>query len=179
MHIYRYGVKCWHHETRTYTETYTDSQGHSHTRTRTETVRVDTWSGSEEWEYQRFEDHSGQLTDEIKRFDMTKLYFGKNITFGDASTEVDYTSSRDGFYDSNRWRDVHMDTWARNGIQGYVDLKLCLVDLARKPAMLGFGWYLLWSLVLPCSYGYRLWLERMSVKGNFTFRKRVFISRRQ
>jgi hypothetical protein len=67
-----------------------------------------------------------------------------------------------------------MDTWERDGIPGLVELALCLIDVDKVPAMLGMGPYFACSFLLLCSYGYRIWLERLSVKADFTFRKTVY-----
>jgi hypothetical protein len=67
-----------------------------------------------------------------------------------------------------------MDTWERDGIPDLVELALCLIDVDKVPTMLGMGSYFACSFLLLCSYGYRIWLERLSVKADFTFRKTVF-----
>ena len=78
--VFKYGAVCYHYETRTITETHTDSNGNSSTTTRQVTERVNTWSGNEEWIYSYFDDNSGELADEIRRFQTTKIQVGSGGT---------------------------------------------------------------------------------------------------
>jgi len=172
---FAYGVVCYHYETRVITETYTDSSGNTQTRTRTETERVNTFTGSDSWIYARFEDHSGELTSGIVKYQVTKIDYSKSIVFGDTETEQHYNGCRDTYYATHDF-DTHQDTWERWKLPGFTEHQLSLVNLALVPPGLGLWWYLLFSLVIPVSALYRIWLERMSVSANFLFRKRVFIS---
>jgi hypothetical protein len=174
---FKYGVSCYHWETRTITEYYTDSNGNRQSRTRTETYRVTTWTGSEHWNPGRWTDDSGELSTDLQVFQTCKIKYHKNVVFGDERSRIDYQRRRDGFYNANRYRDTHMDTWERSGICGGVkELQLCLVDNENVPAFLGLGWYFLFSVIVPMNAMYCLWLERLSVKADFRFKKTAYLN---
>jgi hypothetical protein len=169
----RYSVECYHMETRTRTET----RGNQ-TVEITEEVRVVTWSGGENWYCGRWIDVSGHVTSELMNFQTCKVRYHTKIFFGDSETRMDYENKRNQFFSANKSRDKYMDTFENQSIDGGVKpMELSLVNLVDTPAMLGVWWYLFFSFVIPASAFYRIWLERMSVRTDFTFRKVLFLQK--
>lgn len=122
------------------------------------------------------QDTSGHVTKELMHFQTCKIRYHHKVLFGDAESKTDYTNKRNEFWNSNRHRDVSMDTYENHSIDGGIKaLELSLVNVADTPYLLGFGWYMLFSFIIPISAFYRIWVERMSVRTDFTFRKVAFL----
>merc|ERR1711964_634616 len=84
-------IQCYHMETRTRWVSYTDANGNTSSRLETYTVRVNTHFASQHYQYDSWDDVSGQLPS-LTDYMLTKLTIGKRWMFADAFTEVDYNN---------------------------------------------------------------------------------------
>jgi len=169
-----WGCECYHYETRTRTVYYTDSNGNRQSRTETYTEKVVTHSENEYFRYTRFDDVSGSVTTDILVFIATKVKFTKSWDLGDERTRQLYNVQESNFISRNKYRDTHFNSWNLFNIDGFVDRKLCLVELNKRNAAMSYGHYLMYSLLLLCSWPYRIWLENKTVRSRFHFTKVLY-----
>lgn len=87
-----WSIQCYHYETRTRTVSSTDSNGRTTTRTETYQVRVNTHSASGSLLYRSWTDRSDTLSDQIYKFNMTKMKLTKSYT-----CDIGYNQQRSQF----------------------------------------------------------------------------------
>jgi len=166
--------ECYHYETRYRTVEYTDSQGNRQTRTESYEEKVVTHTESEYFRFNHFDDISGNVTTDILVFLATKVKFSKGWVFGDDRTRYMYEAQKSNFINRNKFRDSHFSSLDLFTIDGFVERKLCLVELSKRSNVMSYKHYLLFSLLLLCSWPYRLWLEKKTVRSRYHFEKRIF-----
>jgi len=178
-------TESYHHETRTrtvsvpVTKTSYDYQGRSTTTTtyeqRTETYqeKVVTHRETQPFEYRYSEDCSGRVTEEIYRFNATRVDFSKEWIPADEQTKSKYEALRNDLISRNKPRDSGFSIWENFEIQDFRKHTLCLVDLDRKPVLMHWTYYMLF--ILFCSaWFYRRWFDKETVYGTYTFKKRIY-----
>jgi len=166
--------ECFHYETRERRVHYRDSDGRRRTQTESHREKVVTHSEAEEFDYSKFEDISGNVTQEILAFIATKVKFSKTWSHGDERTKKLYEKQLANFIERNKDRDNHFHSSNVFNVEGFEERKLCLVELGRKSAVMSYGFYLLFSLLLLGSWPYRYWLETMTVRARFQFHKKIY-----
>jgi hypothetical protein len=170
---------CYHDETRTRTVTRTDhnSDGSTSTSNETETytVTVVTHQETDSFRFEEWDDTSGGVTNEVAKYNATRVDFVKEWVAGDAYTEQCHSHWEEAFHARNRDRDTHYSYVRTLQVPGFTSKMLTIVDLSRKSWAMSWWWYAVVSLVLLSSSVYRLWLDRSSVKAHFRYTKRVFI----
>jgi len=166
--------ECYHYETRYRTVEYTDSNGNRQTRQESYQEKVVTHSETEYFSYNNFDDISGNVTLDILVFIATKVKFSKNWSCGDERTRRIYEIQEVNFIERNKYRDTHFSSSNIFKIDGFEERKLCLVEMSRRSAIMTYGFYLLFSLLLLASWPYRIWLEYKTVRARFHFHKRIY-----
>jgi len=169
-----FSCECYHYETRYRTVHYKDSQGNSRTRQESYQEKVVTHRETERFNYREWEDISGNVTQDILVFIATKVKFTKNWVCGDQRTLQIYEEQKGRFIGRNKFRDVHFSFWTFYDINGFQDRKLCIVDLGQSSPHMKFSSYLMFSLLLMCSWPYRMWLEYKTVRSRFHVTKRIY-----
>ncbi|KAL0484506.1 3 TM domain-containing transmembrane protein [Acrasis kona] len=171
--------ECYHYETRTrlVSYTHTDSNGRTHLRHRTETyqVKVVSHAESERFHYKKHNDKSGIVTNDLLKYNATRIDFTKQWSPGDAKTLRAYQDQLNNFRRRNERRDTHFNMGETFDIPGYSEKMLAIVDLNKKSYFLTVGWCLFFSLVLLQSWTYRVWMDRVSVKAKYHFNKNVYV----
>jgi hypothetical protein len=108
-------IQCYHYETRTYTTT--DSRGV--TTTHTETVRVNTYSETDYFRYDAWDDISGEIKGLSATSEITRVRFSKCFVFADEKTRGKYVAAANSIQSRNRHRDTHMDFSSGFNVAGY------------------------------------------------------------
>jgi hypothetical protein len=106
------------------------------------------------------------------KFKITRIDFSKSIAFADEHSAHEYLHQFRHFKERNRHWDTHYSFWEDYHVQGFTSKMLSMVEGYKRPLLLHWAIYLLFSFVL-LSWPYRLWLDRTSVKANFHFQKVV------
>ena len=183
--------ECYHMETRTrqVTEAYTeysqqyDSLSRSYRsvpvtkyRTRTETYqeRVVTYRGNEAFLYSRWEDVSPQLTPDIYKYQATRIDLSLRVECGDQETWNRYLDAKHRFIDSHKRRDRSFDFHEYKRVDGFRPHVMSIVDLTKQSPLMHWFPYTA-STLLGLSWVYRTWFERVTVVGDISLWKRVYV----
>jgi hypothetical protein len=168
-------MRCWHEEQRSRQISHTyQRNGHSYTEYRTEfyTVNVDTFHQSKTFQYKRCEDVSEYVSN--LNYKIIKINFFNTWSCGDLETQKSFDFQKNQWIEENRNRDVHWSCTQNVEIPGFEEEMLCITDAKDKPCLLGYFFYLVACLFM-FSWPYRMWLEFISVKSEFQFRKIIYI----
>ncbi len=183
--------ECYHYETKTrwVTEYYTEyEQVYDHHSQRYESKpvqksrqvqetyeeKVVSYRDSENFTFSRFKDVSGNISNDIYKFQATKVDFSKYWQAGDTATTNAYQLKKNNFQSRNRHRDRYFDFYESFNLKNFKSKALSIVDLKKKSIFMHWMIYLLCS-IFAFSWVYRKWLEGETVKGNFEFRKIIYV----
>ena len=181
--------ECYHYETRTrdVPETYTEYEYRvdpvSHqpawftvtkTRMKQETYEAKVVSHREqaEFKYEQCRDVSAPLTDEIYKYQATRVDLQLRWEPDDLKTAERYQAERAAFVKRNKHRDTHFSFAERQQLKDFRARMLAIVDLEQKSPWMHWGWYAAASFA-TLSWPYRYWLERETVQGSYTLLKRI------
>ena len=187
----KFHCTCYHYETRTrwVTEYYTvyeqvyDSQAKRYvqqakqkSRQKQETYQetVVTHREEESVRFSRFDDTSGDLSNDIYKFQATRVSFSKNWNLANEATTKAYNTQKSNFQARNENRDRCFKFWESFEINNFKDKALSIVDLDKKSPYMSWIAYFLFSLFM-LSWPYRKWFELKSVKGHFQFQKIIYV----
>jgi hypothetical protein len=172
--------ECYHYETRTrwVDETYTEqTEEGPRTRTRqkleTYTEKVVTHTESENFIYRTSYDDSGMISNDVNTHDVIKITFKKNYRFGNQESEWAYQSQLQYFINRNKCRDVCFDHTETFHISDFKE-KILSRNTTDHATKLSTCYYLAVSLLLMCSWPYKIWLEDLCYKGEFTVKKIIY-----
>jgi hypothetical protein len=183
--------ECYHYETKTrwvteyyteYEQVYDSSSQRSESRPvqksrqvqETYEEKIVTYRETENFTFSQFEDISGDVSDDIYEFQATKVDFSKYWQAGDEATNNTYQLNKSNFKSRNQNRDRYFDFSEYFNIQNFKAKALSIVDLEKKSICMHWIVYILCS-IFTFSWFYRKWLEGETVKGNFEFRKVIYI----
>ncbi|MDK2410521.1 hypothetical protein QHH11_18935 [Aphanizomenon sp. PH219] len=183
--------ECYHYETKTrwVTEYYTEyeqvynsssqtyeSQPVQKSRQVQETYqeKIITYQETESFAFSQFEDISGNVSDDIYKFQATKIDFSKSWQAGDEATSNAYQLKKINFQTRNQNRDTNFDFSEYFHLNNFKTKALSIVDLEKKSILMHWMMYILCS-IFTFSWFYRKWLESETVKGNFEFRKVIYL----
>lgn len=186
-----FNCECFHIETRVryVTEYYTDwdtrynaSSGRpervsvTKSRQKRETYqeKVVTFTGHEVFSYARWEDVTTPLTQDIYRFQAIRVQFLCEVGFGDLVTAGRHGDQKRRFIQSHQYRDQQFNFSEYRIFSGFKPKMLSVVDMKNKSFLLHWLSFTLLTL-LGLSWPYRLWFDRTTIQGSFTFRKNVFL----
>jgi len=171
--------RCYHYETQTYYETehYTDSHGHSKSRQvlRTRTVEVTTYRESEPFRFTTAVDQSGDLSEEVTRFNIVRIKMSEGFSFGDNYTAQVFNEQKNHFIARNQCRDTHFQQWDSYATPGFQKHMMSAVNKDSVPGCMKINWFVL-SSFLFASWFYRLWLDRISVAGKYHVNKWLYLT---
>jgi hypothetical protein len=177
----QFWCECYHYETRTrwVTETYTEQGPNGPvTRTRqkleTYTVKIVTHTETEYFRYTNFHDASGMISDDINHYDFIKINFKKEYSFGNPHSEMAYRDQYDYFIKRNRYRDSCFDHSMQFQLSNFKD-KMLSINTTNRSCSVHVCTYLTWSLVLMMSWPYRIWMEMLCYRGEFVFKKILYV----
>jgi hypothetical protein len=172
--------ECYHYETRTrlVNETYTEqTENGPRTKTRqkleTYTEKVVTHTESENFIYRTSYDDSGMISNDVNTHDVIKITFKKNYRFGNQESEWAYKNQFQYFINRNKCRDVCFDHTETFQISDFKD-KILSRNTTDHSTKLTTSYYLAISLLLMCSWPYKIWLENLCYKGEFTVKKIIY-----
>jgi TMEM151 family len=191
--------ECYHYETRTrwvtecyteYEEVYEEVYNSNLQRYERRSVRrpvqkyrqveqtyeekVVTYQETENFSFSRFEDVSGSVSDDIYQFQATKVDFSKSWQAGDEATSNAYQLKKINFQTRNQNRDRNFDFSEYFDLNNFKTKALSIVDLEKKSIFMHWLIYMFCS-IFTFSWFYRKWLEAETVKGNFEFRKVIYL----
>jgi hypothetical protein len=186
--------ECYHMETRTrfITEHYTEYEeqydpstqscrtvavSKSRQKQETDQERVVTFKGDERFGYSQWDDISGELTADIYRYQAMRVDFSFKVDFGDREIEDRYNVKKKQFISNNERRDKCFDFHEYCRIADFHPRMLAIVDAKKKSPLLHWVSYIFIALV-GLSWPYRIWFDRETASGAFTFRKRIFACRK-
>jgi hypothetical protein len=172
-----WSIQCYHYETRTrqvrYTVTYyVGNQQHTETRYRTETYqeRVNTHAASGALQYTRWEDVSVPLCrDEIIEYVLTKVSIKKTWIAGDTGAR----EQKEDFIRYNN-RDEYYDFFEDFELHGFRSRFLGLTDLAKRPCLAHWFWYLVAHTLVVFALPYLMWMSSVTGKVRTTVLKKVY-----
>jgi len=177
----QFWCECYHFETRTrwVTETYSENGPNgpvTKTRQRLETytVKVVTYTETETFRYSYFQDTSGMISDDINCYEFIKIKFKKEYSFGNRETEVAYNCQYDRFIQRNQFRDTCFDHSSRFRLDNFKE-KMLSINTDKRSCSVHVCTYLMWSLMFMVSWPYRIWMESLCYRGEFIFKKTVYI----
>lgn len=177
--------ECYHYEKRTRTVSDTrwmsvptndpnnprSTESYTVYRDETYQEKVVTHSGREYFNFSRFEDYSGDVSNNIYDFTVTKIALEKYWTCGDATTMGIYRELKNRLY-QYRYLDKHFEFSESITIKDFHD-KL-LVVIGESPAFIHYGVYVMAS-ILTLSWPYRIWFENVTATVKFVIKKRIFV----
>jgi len=163
-----FSVECYHFETTT--TTTRDSNGNTTTSTKTE--RVTTYTETQPFRYDNWDDISGNIIGVGLLYKITKIRFSKTYIFSDSHTQDRWRAEYRDIQDRNRHRDQCMDAWHGFSIKGYKGRVLTLNDPDNPPPCMALWSYVLCSLSLV-GYCYRVWFHSLCTKQRFCYVKRI------
>ena len=170
-------VTCYHHENRHHTTRDKDGKVTHHT----ERVRINTWSESRNFHYISSRDISGifRLDCEAIRENPEKYFIKLNLNLdvrkSDDGTTNHYIHQRDSFYNSNRWRDTHMDTSENTNLSGFNEYNL--VSIANeKPTCVNLCCFVLFTLIGFVQF-YKWYVDSYCIKQEYTIVKEISSTR--
>ena len=157
-------IECYHMETRT--------SGTGKNR-KSRRVRVVTWRGSREIQYQTWYDQS-QRPEGLAQFPVVKMLCNKSpITFADTHTEEHVTEQRRRFQAENRHRDHRMSFREVYRLETFKPNVLFKRNGSATNCMQQ-RWYVFFTL-LCCNWAYRYWFERASTRTTINISKVISI----
>jgi hypothetical protein len=168
-----FSVTCYHFETRHHTTR--DKDGH--VRHHTERVRVTTWSGSKDFYYLSSRDCSGlfrldceAIRDNPGKY-FIKLHLKLDVRKSDDGTAQEYMNQRDRFFNSNRWRDQHMDTHETTSLPGLGEYTLVSIGEGNPPCI-SLSWFLLFTFLGFVQF-YKWYVDSYCIKQEYTIVKEI------
>ena len=166
-------VQCYHNETRHHTTR--DKDGHTHHHTTT--VRVNTWSESRLFNYMSSRDCSGLfrldcegIRDNPGKY-FIKLHLKLDVRNSNDGTQTDYFLQRDHFYNTNRWRDSHMDTRESTTLSDFNEYNLVSIGNEKPPCVSLFYFVLL--TFLGFVQFYKWYVESYCITQNYKIIKEI------
>jgi hypothetical protein len=168
-----FNVECYHNETRR--NKTKDAKGK--VKKETKSVRVVTYRGSQDFNYYSSKDISGTFLLETSKFldkdfkkSYIKLKLDLEIDYAEDGTYNDYAIQRDSFYASNRYRDLHMDTWESTNLKGLNEYNLVKVS-GNKAPFVNVTTYLVFTVLLPLVELYKMYINHYCEEQTYTIRK--------
>jgi len=172
-------AQSWHWETRTDTRTVRDAEGNEREEYVTSQEKVYTRSFEEVLPVQRWRDNSGEICQGLAYFPLVQIHF--ELAWNPADVET--TEAHDRARTAMRHRAAAADDeydFAESILlnSGHDhDYQLPKTEMTcaggNRPTWLSWKVYVIASLA-GLSWPYRFWLSRNSIKGDFTFSKRVW-----
>lgn len=168
-----FSVTCYHYETRHHTTR--DKDGH--VRHHTERVRVITWSGSKDFYYLSSRDCSGlfrldceAIRDNPGKY-FIKLHLKLDIKKSEDGTAQEYINQRDRFFNTNRWRDQHMDMHESTSLHGMGEYTLVSIGDGNPPCF-SLPWFILFTLIGFVQF-YKWYVDSYCIKQEYTIVKEI------
>lgn len=185
-----WSCESYHYETRTrwVTEYYTEYETRYNWATKsTEMIpvqksrqkqetyieKVVTHRESQDFNYEMFEDISGEITDAIFKFEAIKIQFTKCYKFGNKEIRNRYKSEKSQMVTRNKPRDTHFSFYEELHIADFKEKMLSIVDLDKVSWFMKWPLYILTTL-LGCSWLHRFWFEKKTVYGKYMFVKLIY-----
>mmetsp|Transcript_12371 Transcript_12371/g.14915 ORF Transcript_12371/g.14915 Transcript_12371/m.14915 type:complete len:316 (-) Transcript_12371:110-1057(-) len=167
-----WSIQCYHYETRTREVTEQDSDGHTHTRTETYEERVNTHSAQGMLKYVGWSDVSTPLNQaNIEEYQMTKVSLKKEWIGDEGCNE-----QRSNFISSNN-RDTHYDFSENLCIEGFTPRVLSFVDIAERPCLADWRWFLISHATVVFALPYRMWFSSRTGKVRTKVVKKIVTSK--
>ena len=144
------------------------------TRTETYTVKVVTHTETEYFSYSTSHDDSGMISNDINTYDFIKITFKKSYTFGNAATSNAYDKQLNNFISRNKYRDAHFGYTEDFRLEGFTP-KMLSINTTEHSWQINTCFYVTVSLLFMMSWPYRIWMESLCYRGEFTIKKIIYV----
>jgi len=161
--------ECYHTETRRVWVRNGKYGGHYETRT----YKIVTHSETEEVFIARYEEISPMISEDLFHNELIKIVFGVKIEPGDDASSATFQAQIDAFNARNIRRDLQYRQWMTQQLPGLIE-EVIAVHHSNKGWLVHWLWYFLFSFILQLSWVYRIFVEWICVRGEYSFHTHVF-----
>ena len=113
---------------------------------------------------------SQNFPEDLGNYEFVMMKFDKYFKFANRETEMDYRSQYDSFVRNNQYRDLCFKHGANYMLDNF-KAKVLAINSNRHSCGTKTGMFLFVSLMLLMSWPYRMWMEGLCYRGQYTFTK--------
>lgn len=164
----KFKIECYHYS-------YT-----TNSKNRQEKRKIISHKATSEFKFNYWKDISGLFVldrsncfsrEQREQIQFIKLNLDIEYIFHDNETRQNYENQKQAFIFQHENRDIHMDFNENVEIEGFKSHSLVKITKSEIPPYIGYKWFLLFTLVIPCAEIYKLYVKKMCFVQHFIIKK--------